>query len=258
MVNNSQVNGIITYLTKLTHTVDMFRFKFDNVEYKINSSTGKATIEYDVYVESKEKDIIWLWDFFNCKSKHILEDACGVVSASFGDILPIVKYIYLNGFETERYGGYVPESFIKTVNSQIQQHSTKKIKSYFFCDGKRKELILEVTYELSDIYSDDGITTDISVYCNRVFVDNKPLENITQDLAETIVGYVSEDENLRMEFDVIIWNEIVKYMNLEDCEIWTHTYTYIRNIGDTVVDDFNYISHSTFSSKLCSFISGDY
>jgi len=258
MVNNSQVNGIITYLTKLTHTVDMFRFKFDNVEYKINSSTGKATIEYDVYIESKEKDIIWLWDFFNCKSKHILEDACGVVSASFGDILPIVKYIYLNGFETERYGGYVPESFIKTVNSQIQQHSTKKIKSYFFCDGKRKELILEVTYELSDIYSDDGITTDISVYCNRVFVDNKPLENITQDLAETIVGYVSEDENLRMEFDVIIWNEIVKYMNLEDCEIWTHTYTYIRNIGDTVVDDFNYISHSTFSSKLCSFISGDY
>jgi hypothetical protein len=250
MVNNSQVNGIITYLTKLTHTVDMFRFKFDNVEYKINSSTGKATIEYDVYVESKEKDIIWLWDFFNCKSKHILEDACGVVSASFGDILPIVKYIYLNGFETERYGGYVPESFIKTVNSQIQQHSTKKIKSYFFCDGKRKELILEVTYELSDIYSDDGITTDISVYCNRVFVDNKPLENITQDLAETIVGYVSEDENLRMEFDVIIWNEIVKYMNLEDCEIWTHTYTYIRNIGDIVIEDFNYINQTTFSSKF--------
>jgi hypothetical protein len=116
---------------------------------------------------------------------------------------------------------------------------------------------LNVSYEVSDVYIDDGITTDISVYCNQVLVDNEPLENITQDLAETIVGYMSEDDNLRVPLDGIVWGEITKYMNLEDCEIWTHTYTYLRNIGDIEVDDFNYINQSTFSSKLCDFISGD-
>jgi hypothetical protein len=91
-----------------------------------------------------------------------------------------------------------------------------------------------------------------------VLVDNEPLENITQDLAETIVGYMSEDDNLRVPLDGIVWDEITKYMSLEDCEIWTHTYTYLRNIDDIEVDDFNYVNHSTFSSKMCDFISGDY
>jgi hypothetical protein len=40
--------------------------------------------------------------------------------------------------------------------------------------------------------------------------------------------------------------------------LWTHTYPYIRNIGDVEVDDFNYTNHSTFSSKMCDFITGDY
>ena len=31
MISNGQVKGIITFLTKLTHTVDSFRFKFVNV-----------------------------------------------------------------------------------------------------------------------------------------------------------------------------------------------------------------------------------
>ena len=69
---------------------------------------------------------------------------------------------------------------------------------------------------------------------------------------------MSEDDNTRMELDVIVWNEITKYMDLEDCEIWTHTYTYIRNIGDIDVSDYNYTNNSTFTSKLCDFISGDY
>jgi hypothetical protein len=47
-------------------------------------------------------------------------------------------------------------------------------------------------------------------------------------------------------------------MNLGDCEIWTRLYVYIRNIGDIEVNDFDYTNHSTFSSKLCDFISGDY
>jgi hypothetical protein len=69
---------------------------------------------------------------------------------------------------------------------------------------------------------------------------------------------MSETDGLRDRLDGIVWNEIAKYMSLEDCEIWTHTYTYLRNIGDIDVDNFNYTNHSTFSSKMCDFISGDY
>ena len=84
------------------------------------------------------------------------------------------------------------------------------------------------------------------------------MENIPQDLAETIVGYMSEYDNLRIPLDDIVWTEITKYMNLGDCEIWTHTYTYLRNIGGVEVSDFNYINQSTFSSKMCDFMTGDY
>ena len=124
--------------------------------------------------------------------------------------------------------------------------------------GDKKRLTLKVNYEVSDIYIDDGITTDVSVYCDQVLVDGEPLENMSKDIVETIVGYVSEDDNLRTPSDNIVWDEITKYMNLGDCELWTHTYTFIRSIGDIEVTDFNYTNHSTFSSKMCDFISGDY
>ena len=68
---------------------------------------------------------------------------------------------------------------------------------------------------------------------------------------------MTESDNLREQLDGIVWNEVTKYMALADCELWTHTYTYIRNIGDIEVDDYNYVNHSTFSSKLCDFISGN-
>jgi hypothetical protein len=144
------------------------------------------------------------------------------------------------------------------VTNDITQISPKQITTHFFCGGERKNLVLNVTYDVSNIYIDDGIQTDVSVYCSEVLVDGEPLENITQDLAETIVGYVSEDDNLRFPLDSSIWDEITKYMDLGSCEIWTHTYTFIRNIGDIQIDDFNFTNHSTFSSKLCDFISGDY
>ena len=69
---------------------------------------------------------------------------------------------------------------------------------------------------------------------------------------------MTENDNLRMPLDDIVWSEVTKYMDLGDCEIWTHTYTYIRTLGDIEVDDYNYVNQSTFSSKLCSFLSGDY
>jgi hypothetical protein len=108
------------------------------------------------------------------------------------------------------------------------------------------------------MYIEDGITTDISVYCSQILVDGEPLKNIPQDLAETILGFISEDDIVRYPLDGIVWNNITQYMDLESCELWTHTYTFLRNIGDVEVQDFNYVNHSTFSSKLCDFITGNY
>ena len=260
MISNGQVKGIITFLTKLTHTVDSFRFKFVNVSVEKVKKIGLLVplIKYDLEITSKEQDIPYLWDFFNCKSKHITQDGCEMISADWAHVYTELGKVYYDGEEIRRYGGEIPDLFTDTVDIQIQQMSPKQIKSHFFCGGKRKELILNVTYKVSDIYIDDGITTDVSVYCHQALVDGEPLENIPQDLVETIVGFMSEDDNLRVPLDEIVWNEITKYMNLEDCELWTHTYTYLRNIGNVEVSDFNYVNQSTFSSKLCDFISGDY
>lgn len=257
MITNSEAKGIKLYLERLLHPVKVFNFKFTNIEYEIDYK-GKLIIEYDLYVQSKQKDTTWLWDYLSCKSKHIVEDACNIVGVSYGDVRPIVKLIYVDDFESQRYGGYLSDSFIKKITNDITQISPKQITTHFFCGGERKNLVLNVTYEVSDIYIDDGIQTDVSVYCSEALVDGEPLQNITQDLAETIVGYVSEDDNLKFPLDSSIWDEINKYMDLGSCEIWTHTYTFIRNIGDIQIDDFNFTNHSTFSSKLCDFISGDY
>ncbi len=245
------------YLERLTHPVKGFNFKFTDVEYEFRKD-GKITLEYDLHVQSKVKDLSWVWDYFNCKSKHIVEDACNIVGTSFGNVFPVAKYIYVDDFESERYGGYLSDTFTKKVTNDITQIAPKQITTHFFCGGERKKLVLNVTYEVSDIYIDDGIQTDVSVYCNQVLVDGEPLENIPKNLAETIVGYVQEDDNIKYPLEDIVWTEITKYMDLGDCEIWTRLYVFIRNIGDIEVNDFDYTSHSTFSSKLCDFISGDY
>ena len=169
-----------------------------------------------------------------------------------------MRYIYVDGLRKEGYGGYIPKWFNEKITKNIEQIGPKQISTQFFCGGERKNLILNVSYKVSNIYIDDGITTDVSVYCSEAIIDGEPLENIPQDLAETIVGYVSEDDNIKVPLDDVVWSEITKYMDLEYCEIWTHTYAYFRNIGDIQIDDFNYTGYSTFSSKLCDFISGDY
>jgi hypothetical protein len=259
MVNSGEIKGLISYLTKLTHTVDAFRFRFVNIEVnkKIKEQQSYPEIQYDLEITPKQSDIPYLWDFFNCKSKHIVQDGCEMVGLNWSNVFTKVNDIYYDGEKIGKYGGYIPKWFNEKITKDIDRLGSKQTGLNFFCGGERKTLTLNVSYEVSDVYIDDGITTDISVYCNQVLVDNEPLENITQDLAETIVGYMSEDDNLRVPLDGIVWGEITKYMNLEDCEIWTHTYTYLRNIGDIEVDDFNYINQSTFSSKLCDFISGD-
>ena len=181
-----------------------------------------------------------------------------MVGLDWKDFFYKVKDIYYNGEKINRYGGDIPKSFIKKVSKDIEENTPKQISTHFFCGSKRKELTLNITYELSDVYIDDGMTTDVSVYCHQALVDGEPLENIPQDLAETIVGYMTENDDLRVPLDGIVWTEITQYMDLEDCEIWTHTYPYIRTIGDVEVSDYNYVNQSTFSSKMCDFISGDY
>lgn len=260
MANSNQIKGLVSYMTKLTHTVNEFRFKFVNVEVGETTRGMKKydKIGYDLDIIPKQQDIPYLWDFFNCKSKHIIQDGCDMVGLDWADVFTEVKDIYYNGRKIRRYGGDIPSSFLKKISKEIQQIGPKEIKGGFFCENKQKNLTLKIAYELSDVYIDDGFTTDVSVYCNQVLVDGEPLENIPQDLAETIVGYMTENDDLRIPLDDIVWGEVTKYMDLGDCEIWTHTYTYIRTLGDIEVDDYNYVNQSTFSSKLCSFISGDY
>lgn len=260
MDSSSQIKGLVSYLTRLSHIVDSFKFKFVNVEVDkvIKNYNWYPEIRFDLDITSKQEDIPYLWDFFHCKSKHIIQDGCEMVGIDLSEVFSKVNYVYYNGEKIPKYSGYIPVSFVKKISNEINQTGPKQIKNQFFCGGKKKDLVLDVSYDLSDMYVDDGITTDISVYCSQASIDGEPLENIPQDIAETIVGYVSEDDNIRMPLDDKVWSEINKYMDLESCEIWTHTYTYIRNIGDTQIEDFNYVNHSIFSSKLCDFITGDY
>ena len=260
MDSSGQIRGVVSYITKLTHTVDEFRIRFVNVEVKKVTKNGLPSynINYDLEIISKQSDIPYIWDFFSCKSKHIIEEGCDMVSLSFGNVYPIINDIYYNGKKVNRYGGDIPQSFIQKISNNIQQLGPKQVSAYFNCGGKPRELTLKITYELADVYIDDGMTTDVSVYCHQALVEGEPLENIPQDLAETIIGFMSEIDDLRSPLDDIVWTEITKYMNLGDCEIWTHTYTYLRNIGDVEVNDYNYVNHSTFSSKMCDFMTGDY
>ena len=260
MDNSGQIRGVISYLTKLTHTVNEFRLRFVNVEVNKVTKNGLPShnINYDLEIISKQSDIPYIWDFFSCKSKHIIEEGCDMVSLSFGNVYPIVNDIYYDGVKIRKYGGDIPQSFINEISNKIQELGPKEVSTYFNCGGTKRKLTLKITYELADVYIDDGMTTDVSVYSYQVLVEGEPLENIPQDLAETIVGYMSEADNLRIPLDDIVWTEITKYMDLGDCEIWTHTYTYLRNIGDVEVYDFNYINQSTFSSKMCDFMTGDY
>jgi len=260
MVSNAQISGVVSYLTRLTHTAGAFRFKFVNVDIfkKIKNQQSYPEIHYDLEVTPKQSEIPYLWDFFNCKSNHIVQDGCEMVGIDWSNIFTKVNDIYYNGEKISRYGGDIPQSFINEISNKIQELGPKEVSAYFNCGGTKRKLTLKITYELADVYIDDGITTDVSVYSYQVLVEGEPVENIPQDLVETIVGYMSEVDDLRSPLDDIVWTEITKYMDLGDCELWTHTYTYLRNIGDVEVYDFNYINQSTFSSKMCDFMTGDY
>ena len=93
MISSGQVKGIITFLTKLTHTVDSFRFKFVNVSVEKTTRIGLSVplIKYDLEITSKEQDIPYLWDFFNCKSSFFSFDSI-ITSHSKSLMYKIFKY----------------------------------------------------------------------------------------------------------------------------------------------------------------------
>jgi hypothetical protein len=78
-------------------------------------------IEYDLDIIPKQQDIPYLWDFFNCKSKHIIQDGCDMVGLDWADVFTEVKDIYYNGRKIRRYGGDIPSSFLKKISKAGNQ-----------------------------------------------------------------------------------------------------------------------------------------
>jgi hypothetical protein len=259
MIGQGRIKAIVHYLTKLTHSVDSYRFRFTNVVVNKITRNMKSVPEfqYDLEITTKGEDIPYLWDFFSCKSRHILQDACGMVGFDWNDVYGRLNKTSVNGQEIPIYRDYLPKKFGEELNNRIKNVDKEYIQVSFWCNSEPKTLKLYITYELSDVYTSEGIDADISIYCDRITIDDEPVENLTQDIVETIVGYVSESDLLTNIFSDVVWGFATQYMSLEDCEIWTHTYTYIRNIGDIQVESWDYTSHSTFSSKLCDFMNGD-
>ena len=259
MISQGKVRAVKHYLTALTHNVDSFRFKFVNivVNKMIRNMKSVPDFQYDLDITTKGDDVPYLWEFFKCTSDYIFKSSCEMVGLDLNDVYGRLNKVSVNGQEIPIYGDYLPKKFGEELNNRIKSAGKKFIQYQFWCNSEPKTLKLYITYELSDVYVSDGINADVSVYCDRITIDDKPVENLTQDIVETIVGYVTESDLLTEIFSNIVWDFVTQYMSLGDCEIWTHTYAYIRNIGDINADSWDYTSHSTFSSKLCDFMNGD-
>lgn len=257
MITIPEIKGITRYLEKLTHPVRLFNFNFKNIIYEF-AYVGKVILSYDLYITSKKPNSPWMWDYFHCKSKHIVEDACDMVGANFGDILINVKVIYVDGIESPRFGGEITDSFSNYVTSEVIKNSPKVLERFFFCNNERKIVKFYVEYDVSDIYIEDGVVLDISVDCYQMTIDGEEVLNLTEDIVNVITGYMNDSsDDFRIPGDNIIWEEITKYMELENCDLYGHTYANMRNIGDIWADYWDYTGHLIFSSKMCDFYNGD-
>lgn len=257
MITIPEIKGVTRYLEKLTHPVKMFNFNYKNVQYEFNYD-GKVNLSYDLYITSKQPNSPWMWDYFHCKSKHIVEDACDMVGASFGDVLTHVNVIYVDGIESPRFGGIIPDRFSNDIISKIEKNSPKVFERFFFCNGERKIIKFYVEYDVTDIYIEDGIILDISVECNKMTIDNEEVLNLNEDIVNVIAGYMNDsNDDFKIPADDIIWIETNKYMELDNCDLYGHTYASMRIIGDIWADYWDYTGHSLFSSKMCDFFNGE-
>ena len=254
-MNNAQLKGIVSYLTKLTHTVDMFRFKFVNVTVE---DSEKLKIQYDLDITSKKDDIPWLWDFFHCKSKHIMQDGCEMVSINWSDIRSNLNNVYYNGTIIQRYGGYIPKWFEDKAHELFKANTVKSVETYFYCGNQKRILKLYLRYYGSDMYIDDGITSNITIDCIGIALDGELINITNEEILEMITGYIIEMDYIKQGLDDVIWNKINEYMKLMDCEIWTHTYVNMGTINNIPIDSYDYVSQSTFSNKMCDYINGEF
>jgi hypothetical protein len=57
MDSSSQIKGLVSYLTRLSHIVDSFKFKFVNVEVDkvVRSGNNYPEIRFDLYITPKTR-----------------------------------------------------------------------------------------------------------------------------------------------------------------------------------------------------------
>ena len=129
-MTQSDATALKIYLNKSTNKVGSFKFNFDIKELKINGD--RLVFDYDLYIGYEQKDIPWLWDYFHCKSKHIIESACEFISIDFGKVTGNLKDTYFGVKKIERYGGYIPKWFEDNANELFKANTVKSFETYFY------------------------------------------------------------------------------------------------------------------------------
>jgi len=158
----------------------------------------------------------------------------------------------------ERYGGYIPKWFEDKAHELFKSNTVKSVESYFYCGNQKRILKLYLRYYGSDMYTDDGIVSNITIDCIGIALDDVLINITNLEILELITGYIIDMDDIIQGLDEAIWEEINKYMKLMDCEIWTHTYVNMGTINDIPIDSYDYVGQSTFSSKMCDFINGEF
>lgn len=256
MISESKITSLFKFLTKLTNKSGQFIFNFDIKESRINDD--RLIFDYDLYINYEQKDIPWLWDYFHCKSNHIIESACEFIGIDFGKVKANHNDTYLGAKRIERYGGYIPKWFEDKAHELFKANTIKSVETYFYCGNQKRILKLYLRYYGSDIYIDDGIVSNITLDCIGIALDGVLINITNEEILGMITGYIVEMDTIKQSLDEAIWDEINEYMKLMDCEIWTHTYVNMGTINDIPIDSYDYVSQSTFSSKMCDFINGEF
>ena len=255
-MTQSDANALKIYLTRSTNKVDNFKFNFDIKESRINDD--RLIFDYDLYINYEQKDIPWLWDYFHCKSNHIIESACEFIGIDYGKVKGNHNDTYLGVKKIERYGGYIPKWFEDKAHELFKANTVKSVETYFYCGNQKRILKLYLRYYDSDMYIDDGIVSNITIDCIGIALDGVLINITNEEILELITGYIIEMDYIKQGLDGAIWDEINEYMKLGDCDIWTHTYVNMGTINDIPIDSYDYVGQSTFSNKMCDFINGEF
>ena len=261
MVNSPKVKGILKYLTKLSHPIDSFIIKFKNIKHSDGGPgfTSVILLYYDLEIITKNDDVPYCWDYFVCASNKILNEVCDIMDFDINNLYGHITKITVNGIQLNEGGSNITKTFIENLNHTLHNSIEKDfIQCAFWCNSNSVTLKLYFKYEISDVYYSDGFNTKINIYCDKLTVEDIPLENLTEEIVYLIGSYVSELEDFDFIFEDAIWSEFDKYMSLDDCSIGGgYIFPYIDSIGGIPTKWYGTVNHSTFSSKLCDFLNGD-